>query len=92
MSKSLVTHIITNNYRLDIKHSNTYNYKNNKIHRAWIHFNSFEYPSYDNIIDSVILCRTYHPYDDILLQAYDKETEILEVHQILEQNLNFTDY
>lgn len=89
----LAQNIINSDYDFVIKHSNRYVIKTCankrakiKISREWETFK----PPYmnckksDDIIHTINLCRQKYPSDDILLQAYDKDTEMMEIYKIFD--------
>lgn len=82
----LVSHIIKNDYKPCIKYGN-HKIDKNKEQRSW---KTYKSSSQKHLMNDVLSCKSSFPMCDILLEAYDKETEILEVYQIFDYENNLT--
>ena len=80
----LVSHIIKNDYKPCIKYGNQ-KIDIKKERRSW---KTYKSSSQKHLMNDLLSCKSTFPMCDILLEAYDKETEILEVYQVFDYQNN----
>lgn len=85
ISKTLVNHIKSNDLKPIIKYGNRFIVKNNTAIRKWYVFK--ELHDAESISQTIFDCKKENPSNDILLEAYDKDTDMIEVYKLFEMDV-----
>jgi hypothetical protein len=80
---SLVKHIVLSDYVTEIKHTNRYVVKSGNLKPKWVHYKTLKSSDEEQIHSHIQTCKYQYPESDILLKAYDSDTEMIEIYKIL---------